>query len=341
MINNDIIIFFKYFINILDVPMIAKYDGGEIKFYDQVKNFMSENMKLLCGGLKGEADAETDSGYLDSDEKVFRYIFERICNGLSLPGVHINEHKISKELKLSIILVRQAVERLMHTGLIERIPNKGVFLKKLSLKDLDDIYQARRLIEIDMIRHLARHITDEQLSQLRCEIEFLNERSESLLLDGFHAGRQISPAQLYNDPPFFNTGDLDNEKMYFLLIMADIRFHMQIIRFAGNRLFEKLAESFIPKAVLGYRLYHSQFYDPELWRLFIGNLQKNNVSLKIVTHERLYQALAARDADLAAHLMRDHLDDSYHLKKAKIELLEHIRFMNSYSQISGLIAQEA
>jgi DNA-binding GntR family transcriptional regulator len=273
------------------------------------------------------------SGAADNaTNQIIHYILERMCEGVYLPGSHINENKISKELKISNIPIREAVERLIHIDLIERLPQRGLFVKKLSVRELDNIHEVRQDVETRIIRKLACSISDQQLSRLRKVTDILKqdealffEGQTQRILEGMESESFVVSQKNTRDP---HPGV--DEAGYYKWLKADIEFHMLLMHFTGNRVYEKIAESFIPRAILGYRFYFNILLDPNLQQLFASIVRKNQgQNVKLVYHEQIYHALETHDADLAEQLMRDHLTQFYYSKLAKMELLTHLNSIHS------------
>lgn len=63
------------------------------------------------------------------------------------PGNRILENQIADKLNVSKSPIREALKELFGEGLLEIIPNKGVFVKKLTKQDIIDILEFRMIIE--------------------------------------------------------------------------------------------------------------------------------------------------------------------------------------------------
>lgn len=83
------------------------------------------------------------------------------------PGEWLRQEALAKELGVSQITVREALNRLVSEGLCLRIPYKGVRVIAPSLEDLEDIYAIRGLLEGLAAELAASRITPEELAQMR------------------------------------------------------------------------------------------------------------------------------------------------------------------------------
>lgn len=104
--------------------------------------------------------------------KVFHQLQNEILNGKYNPGDSLVETKLSEELGVSRTPIREAIRQLELEGLVQSIPNKGVFVTGISYQDIEDIYTIRMLIEGLAARWAAEKISDAELSELREAVEF-------------------------------------------------------------------------------------------------------------------------------------------------------------------------
>lgn len=99
--------------------------------------------------------------------RVYSALREDILNGRYTPGESLIELKIAKELNVSRTPVREAIRQLELEGLVESIPNKGVTVKGITKKDMEDIYRIRRVLEGLAARWSVEQITDAELKRLQ------------------------------------------------------------------------------------------------------------------------------------------------------------------------------
>jgi len=79
-------------------------------------------------------------------------IRQMIMTGELSPGMRVDQNEIAKQLGVSRHPVRQALERLAERGFVHGRPHHSVTVAELSLKDMEDLYVARRAIEEMAIR---------------------------------------------------------------------------------------------------------------------------------------------------------------------------------------------
>ena len=72
---------------------------------------------------------------------------EGIINRAFGPGDQINEAQVATQLDVSRGPVREALHRLVQEGLLVGKPNRGVFVRDVTARDIEEIYEAREVIE--------------------------------------------------------------------------------------------------------------------------------------------------------------------------------------------------
>jgi len=75
------------------------------------------------------------------------YLRHAIRTGRFGPGDRIVERPVAEELGISAIAVRDAFARLVHEGWIERLPRRGVRVRRFVAEEVDDIAAVRALVE--------------------------------------------------------------------------------------------------------------------------------------------------------------------------------------------------
>lgn len=101
---------------------------------------------------------------LDADRRLFdrastvellaAALRERIIKGVYLPGERLAEDTIVKSLKVSRNSLREAFRLLTHERLLVHELNRGVFVRKLTVDDVIDVYRVRKLVECNAVRRL-------------------------------------------------------------------------------------------------------------------------------------------------------------------------------------------
>lgn len=89
-----------------------------------------------------------------------------IISGKLEPGAKLSEQGLASSLGVSRGPLREAIRRLEGRKLLERTPNIGVRVAQLSLKDLNDILQAREALEGMAAGLAATRMSDAEIEAL-------------------------------------------------------------------------------------------------------------------------------------------------------------------------------
>jgi DNA-binding GntR family transcriptional regulator len=93
--------------------------------------------------------------------RVYAVLKEMIADYRFQPGARLVIEHIAKELEVSHTPVWEAVGRLEQEGLVENIPNRGVFMVSLTAQEALNLYMVRQVLE-GMAASLAATRIDEQ-----------------------------------------------------------------------------------------------------------------------------------------------------------------------------------
>jgi len=93
-------------------------------------------------------------------------IRQAILDGILTPGERINQNQLARDLNTSLVPVREALKKLEGEGFIQIIPRRGAFVTETSIKDMEDLYFARGILEGQAGYHAAQNLTNEQLEYL-------------------------------------------------------------------------------------------------------------------------------------------------------------------------------
>jgi DNA-binding GntR family transcriptional regulator len=89
-------------------------------------------------------------------EQLADLLRRRITEGHYRPGERLAEDAVGTPLKISRNTVREAFRLLTHERLLVHELNRGVFVRKLTVEDLVDLYRVRKLLECGAVRGLSR-----------------------------------------------------------------------------------------------------------------------------------------------------------------------------------------
>lgn len=116
-----------------------------------------------------------------------------ILTGKLKNGQKLTEQVICEEYNVSRTPVREALRQLESEGLVENILNRGCFVVGLSLQDFEDMFELRKIYEIQAVKWAIERITEEEMDALDETFEFMefytlrNDIDKMLTInEGFH-----------------------------------------------------------------------------------------------------------------------------------------------------------
>ncbi|MEU3093692.1 GntR family transcriptional regulator [Streptomyces sp. NPDC006967] len=105
--------------------------------------------------LSGLAEDRVLLGRTSTAERVADILRSRIAEGYFPPGTRLSEDSIGGALGVSRNTLREAFRLLTHERLLVHELNRGVFVRVLTVEDVEDIYRTRRLVEGAVVRGLG------------------------------------------------------------------------------------------------------------------------------------------------------------------------------------------
>jgi DNA-binding GntR family transcriptional regulator len=82
------------------------------------------------------------------------------------PGERLTEERLAETFDVSRTIVRQAMARLSQDGIIVKLPNVGSTITSPTRKETRDILAVRNMVEPEIVRTLAKTISESGLEQL-------------------------------------------------------------------------------------------------------------------------------------------------------------------------------
>ena len=98
--------------------------------------------------------------------QIYQILKKEICDGNFPPGQWLQEKELAEKLNVSRSPVREALKQLVDEGLAIEYPNKGVFVKEFTVKDIEEIYEVRILLESYAIKNSVKTITTSNIREL-------------------------------------------------------------------------------------------------------------------------------------------------------------------------------
>ena len=96
---------------------------------------------------------------------------QRIESGRMKPGERLNEATLAEAMGTSRGPIREAIRMLSGMGLVTAVPNRGVFVRQVSVSEMMEIYEMRALVFGFAVERAAEHLTPARRKILATLIE--------------------------------------------------------------------------------------------------------------------------------------------------------------------------
>ena len=103
--------------------------------------------------------------------QAYDYLFQKIVRCDYFPGQEINEKQIIEETGFGRTPLREALLLLQNDGLVEIFPRKGMRISVMTEKSVNDLYQARKIIEPQVIDDFKGFYSKGKLMKYRTQFE--------------------------------------------------------------------------------------------------------------------------------------------------------------------------
>lgn len=101
-----------------------------------------------------------------AQQLALEHIRELISSGVLKPDDRIRQEQLAAELGTSVVPVREALKTLEAEGQIRYFPHRGFQVARLSLDELHETYEIRRLLEDEIVRIAGPQLDDRHFAVL-------------------------------------------------------------------------------------------------------------------------------------------------------------------------------
>ena len=158
-----------------------------------------------------------------SADRVYDAIYAAVIDHRLPPGVRLREEELAQTFQVSRTLVRQALHRLAQDGVVVLRPNRGAQVPEPTREEGAHVFDARRVVECEVMRRLAGRLEREQQRALR---EIVAAEARATAAGDHREAIRLSGA-----------------------------FHVALARMSGNPLFVRMLEELLPTTSLLMALY--------------------------------------------------------------------------------------
>ena len=162
-------------------------------------------------------------------EKVFNRIRDDITYGKLSPGERLIEKNLAEEFHISRSPIREALRQLQSEGLIAFENYKGITVSKLSVKQVEEIYNLRWVLDSYSASLSAERATKNYVANLRNLHEKLKIAAETFDLTGW-----LELNTLFHDSLSKNCGNNTLIQMNDMLKRRIYRYKFMLIRVPGH-----------------------------------------------------------------------------------------------------------
>lgn len=209
-------------------------------------------------------------------EKSYQNLRVKLTGGELPPGTQLVNRSLAEEFGVSVVPLREAINRLSSEGLIKQIPGAGAFVRQPDQQELDELCVLRAALESGAAAEAAQYISPRQLDELDAILD--DWESLTVTVRGRSTGH-ATKSQLGRW--------MDNEE----------QFHEIVVTASRNRYFIK---------VVGEHRVISRVFEADGRNPALLNVKVAEESCR--SHRKLLKALRARDSELTRQLMTQHIE---------------------------------
>lgn len=139
-------------------------------------------------GAAAKAGTAAESSSLT--ERTYQILRREILSCVLEPGSEVSEADIAERLSVSKTPVREALGRLRADGFVVTFPRRGYQIVPLTIADMNELFDMRRIVEGGCGELAAERITDEELDALEKLADAGLSRDANAGLDAFIAANR-------------------------------------------------------------------------------------------------------------------------------------------------------
>lgn len=195
-------------------------------------------------------------------DEAYRRLKADILRCRIAPGARVTEQALADRLEIGRAPVRTALAQLRRDGLVVAVPQVGYEVTQVTLRDAQDLFEARELIELHAVERIPGRIGEGQLAELAT----------------------LAAVEC-------TIGDAASVEAY---LEANDAFHTKLVAYGANAYLAGVLTATLERME---RL------------MFLGHMRTPDLGLENDgRHRHLVDAIADRDPQRAARVLREHLE---------------------------------
>ena len=127
-------------------------------------------------------DKTQQSGPVGHTQKAYEGIRKMLFHNEIVAGQKIAYRDLAERLGMSQTPVIQALKWLEFQQLVRHEPNRGYYTAPINLKEVEEIYDLRLLIELDLLHKTLRQLDDVMIKRLRRALDAHRKASKDIYL---------------------------------------------------------------------------------------------------------------------------------------------------------------
>lgn len=208
----------------------------------------------------------------EAEDRAYSEILKAVVTQEYEPGASLTEAALAEKLKMSRTPVRSALKKMIASGMLEYCKNTGYRIPVLTPKDMENVFQSRLILESETAALTAVNATEAEIKEIFAMIE--------------------------KEKECYSSGDVAG------YTKINESFHLGIASIAKNDYLERFISHTFWRSAL-YTVFFDRFYRRQT------PLRDPNRSKSCREHAALAQAIAERDSEKAAEIMRAHIISTY------------------------------
>ena len=111
-----------------------------------------------------------------SKSRAYKELRRSIIMGHRKPGERLSLAEITASYNTSITPVRDALHMLNQEGLVTIKPRSGYFVSNITLRELQELFEVREILELAAIERTATHVTENSVAAVGTRPRRLHRR---------------------------------------------------------------------------------------------------------------------------------------------------------------------
>lgn len=111
-------------------------------------------------------------------DKAYELLKEEIITCVLQPGQQIAQTQLAEKYQVGTTPVREALQRLVHEGLVQAVPRSGYVVSHITLSDVRELFELRNVLESAAVRMACARASEQQLAWLADHASFSYKYSD-------------------------------------------------------------------------------------------------------------------------------------------------------------------